>query len=106
MMQDRDVSEQKMPENTSMPAVGTTQQEAPDFMTIEGMRGEEYSYGIFIFMLIGVIAFVGVIINFLRRARREGSMKRGEQLMFVWIMVGTVVAVIIGALQLLEGQLL
>ncbi len=82
------------------------QQDVPDYMTIEGMRGQEYSYGIFIFMLIGVIAFVGVIISFLRKAKREGRMKRGEQMMFIWIMVGTVVAVIIGALQLLEGQLL
>ncbi|MFQ5486882.1 MAG: hypothetical protein ACE5ET_00365 [Gammaproteobacteria bacterium] len=85
----------------------TLEQDAPpDYLTIEGMKGQEYSYGIFIFMIIGVVVFIGVILKFMYGSHGKSKLKRGEKVMFVWIIVGTIAAVILGALQLLEGHLL
>ncbi|MGE0370435.1 MAG: hypothetical protein AB7Q01_00955 [Gammaproteobacteria bacterium] len=75
------------------------------YFTIEGMRGEEYSVGIFIFMLIGVLVFAGVILRFVWMAKKESGLKTGEKVMFIWIILGTFVAVIFGGLQLLHGRL-
>jgi len=77
----------------------------PDYLTIEGMRGQEYSVGIFIFMLFGVAVFVAIIFKFMLRAKRDKNLKTGELVMFICIILGTVGAVVIGAMQLLQGQL-
>ncbi len=76
-----------------------------DYMTIEGMRGQEYSVGIFIFMLVGVVVFIVIIISFMKMASKNNSMRRGELILFLWIMIGTLVAVAFGATQLLSGRL-
>jgi len=78
----------------------------PDFLTIEGMRGQEYSVGIFIFMLVGVAVFVALIAKFILNARRDKNLKIGETVMFICIILGTATAVVIGAMQLLQGRLL
>jgi hypothetical protein len=75
------------------------------YFTMEGMRGQEFSVGIFIFMLIGVLVFAGVILRFVWMASRESGLKTGEKIMFIWIIFGTIVAVIFGGLQLLQGRL-
>lgn len=75
------------------------------YFTIEGMRGQEFSIGIFIFMLIGVLVFVAIILRFVLMARKESKLKTGEKVMFAWIIFGTIVAVIFGGLQLLSGRL-
>lgn len=75
------------------------------YFTIEGMRGQEFSVGIFIFMLIGVLVFAAIILRFVWMARKESGLKTGEKIMFIWIIVGTIVAVIFGGLQLLQGRL-
>ncbi len=82
---------------------GTTQD--VDLMTIEGMRGQEYSVGIFIFMLVGVFVFITIIVQFIRMAHKAKTMRKGELILFVWIIVGTLVAVVFGGLQLLQGRL-
>ncbi|MBK8163609.1 MAG: hypothetical protein IPK65_10875 [Gammaproteobacteria bacterium] len=90
------------------PWSAVVQAEDPDdssYFTIEGMRGEEYSVGIFIFMLIGVLVFAGVILRFVWMAKKESGLKTGEKIMFLWIILGTIVAVIFGGLQLLHGRL-
>ncbi|MCC6303442.1 MAG: hypothetical protein IT489_11670 [Gammaproteobacteria bacterium] len=69
------------------------------------MRGQEFSVGIFIFMLIGVLVFAAIILRFVWMARKEAGLKTGEKVMFLWIIVGTIVAVIFGGLQLLQGRL-
>lgn len=95
----------------SRPDAGTrlvaAQVQADDssYFTMEGMRGQEFSVGIFIFMLIGVLVFAGVILRFVWMARRESGLKIGEKIMFIWIIFGTIVAVIFGGLQLLQGRL-
>lgn len=92
------------------PGIPIVQQEdtakGPDYFTIEGMRSQEYSVGIFFFLVAGVIVFAAIIARFLWSARKEKSgLKIGEKLMFLWIILGTIVAVGFGALQLLHGQL-
>lgn len=75
------------------------------YFTIEGMRGQEFSVGIFIFMLTGVLVFAAIILRFVWMARKESGLKTGEKIMFLWIIIGTIVAVIFGGLQLLQGRL-
>jgi hypothetical protein len=77
----------------------------PSIYSIEGMRGQEYSVGIFIFMLTGVLVFASIILRFIWMARKESRLKTGEKVMFVWIILGTFVAVVFGGLQLLQGRL-
>jgi heme/copper-type cytochrome/quinol oxidase subunit 3 len=76
-----------------------------DYLTIEGMRGQEYSVGIFIFMLAGVAVFVAIILKFVFAAAKEKGLKKGEKVLFVWILLGTIGAVIFGGIQLLQGRL-
>jgi hypothetical protein len=88
--------------------LATVQAEGADdasYFTIEGMRGQEFSIGIFIFMLIGVLVFAAIILRFVWMARKESGLKTGEKIMFLWIIIGTIVAVIFGGLQLLQGRL-
>ena len=76
-----------------------------DKFTIEGMKSQEYSIGIFFFMLAGIVLFAVIIYKFARDAKKEG-IRRGEVVMFAWLIFGLVGAVIYGAAQLLFGQLI
>ncbi len=77
----------------------------PDYFTIEGMRSQEFSIGIFIFMLMGVLVFMLIILNFIFSAKNEGGLKKGEKVLMTWIILGTISAVGFGAMQLLQGRL-
>jgi len=68
---------------------------------IESMRSHSYSVGIFVFMMIAMAVFVGIVIGYMRGS----SLKRGEKAMIGAILVGVVIAGIFAALQLLEGFL-
>jgi len=74
-------------------------------LSIEGMRSQQFSVGVFFFMLLGVGVFAGIIyvVAFGRAAPK--SMKRGEKVMFGAIIAGTVLAVVFGGMQLLNGDL-
>ncbi len=74
-------------------------------LSIEGMRSQQFSVGVFFFMLVGVVVFSGIIyaVAFGRAAPKQ--MKTGEKFMFAAVIVGTVFAVIFGGLQLLSGEL-
>jgi len=71
---------------------------------IESMRSHSYSVGIFIFMMIAMAVFVGIIIGYMR-THKGSAMKPGEKAMFVAIVLGVVLAAIFAALQLLDGFL-
>ncbi len=71
---------------------------------IESMRSHSYSVGIFIFMMIAMAVFVGIIIGYMR-TNKGAEMKTGEKAMFVAIVLGVVVAGVFAALQLLDGFL-
>ena len=75
-----------------------------DYWTIEGMRSQEFSIGIFIFMIIGVAVFLGIIVAVVFRKEAQ-RLKTGEKVMLVCIILGVVSAVSFGAMQLLQGRL-
>lgn len=73
--------------------------------SIEGMTGQRFSVGVFIFMLIGVLVFSSIVYVVAFGKGAPSKMKRGEKVMFLAIMLGVVCAVIFGGLQLLTGNL-
>ena len=74
-------------------------------LSIEGMRSQQFSVGVFIFMLLGVVVFAGIIYAFAFGKAAPKTMKRGEKVMFAAIALGTLFAVAIGAMQMLSGYL-
>jgi hypothetical protein len=74
-------------------------------MSIEGMRSQQFSIGVFIFMLIGVAVFAGIIYTVAFGKGAPRVMKLGEKMMFGAIITGTVLAVAFGAMQLVGGEL-
>ncbi|MBN4061451.1 MAG: hypothetical protein COB41_09025 [Proteobacteria bacterium] len=71
---------------------------------IESMRSQSYSIGIFIFMIIAMLVFVGVIALFYKHTDMS-SVKTGEKVLMAMIVLGVVVAAIFAAVQLLDGYL-
>lgn len=78
----------------------------PSYWTVEGMHGHEYSVAIFFFMLAGVILFAAIVYRFFKSSGSGSRLKFGEKILFLWIVAGLIVAVVIGALQLLYGRLI
>jgi len=74
-------------------------------LSIEGMRSQKFSESVFVFMLIGVIVFSVIIGALMLRRERQKDSKRGETVMFVAIIVGVLIAVVYGALQMIGGYL-
>ena len=77
----------------------------PDYWTIEGMRSQEFSVGIFIFMLIGVVVFLAIVFQMIVSRKATEHLKTGEKVMLVCIILGVISAVTFGATQLLHGRL-
>ena len=70
------------------------------------MDTQEFSVGVFYFLIVAIIVFVVIAFLFMFKNRGEGSkLKRGEKVLFVWIMFGVVVAVVFGAAQMMQGYL-
>ncbi len=74
-------------------------------LSIEGMRSQQFSTGVFFFMLLGVVVFSGIVFMVMFGNHAPKQMRLGEKVMFALIIVGIVVAVIFGALQMLGGNL-
>jgi hypothetical protein len=74
-------------------------------LSIEGMRSQQWGVGVFLFMLIGVLTFSGIIYVVAFGKFAPKTMKPGEKLMFGAVILGTIVAVIFGGIQLLSGYL-
>jgi len=71
---------------------------------IESMRSQGYSVFIFIFLMIGIALFVGIIALFARTGKGD-SLKTGEKVMMGMIILGVIGAIAFAAIQLLEGFL-
>jgi branched-subunit amino acid permease len=69
------------------------------------MRSQQFSEGVFAFLLIGIVVFSGIVIALMFSKNRPEKVRLGERLMFSAIILGIVVAVIFGALQMLGGYL-
>ncbi len=72
--------------------------------SIEGMKSQEFSVGIFYFLIASIVVFTIFVFMFMTMGKKE-KLKTGEKIMFVWILLGVVVAVIFGATQMLHGYL-
>lgn len=72
-------------------------------MSIESLKSQEYSYYIFGFLIISLILFC--IIIYMYMPKRLSGLKRGEKVMVGAIVVGVIIAVVFGWLQLIEGVL-
>ncbi len=69
------------------------------------MRGQAFSEAVFAFLLVGVFVFSVIVVIFWFSKNRPGQTPIGEKIMFSAIVMGIVVAVIFGALQMVVGVL-
>jgi len=79
---------------------------------VEGLYSQQFSVGIFFFLLICIVVFTVVVYKFMKssgfttEAGKSGqSLKTGEKFLFLWIFLGIIAAVIMAAMQLLQGYL-
>lgn len=71
--------------------------------SIEGMNSQEFSVDIFYFLIASIVVFTIFVFMFMTKGKT--SLKKGEKILFAWILLGIVVAVIFGAAQMLHGYL-
>lgn len=71
--------------------------------SIEGLKSQEVSVGIFYFLIASIIVFTVFVFMFMLKSKT--NLKKGEKILFVWILFGVVVAIIFGASQMLHGYL-
>ena len=69
------------------------------------MRSQQFSEGVFVFLMVGIVVFTGIVVALMFSKNRSEKMRLGERMMFGAIILGVVVAVIFGALQMLSGYL-
>jgi uncharacterized membrane protein YgdD (TMEM256/DUF423 family) len=69
------------------------------------MRSQEFSEWIFVFLMVGILLFSGIIIALMFNKNRPKKARLGERVLFGAIIFGVVVAVIIAAMQMLGGIL-
>jgi uncharacterized membrane protein YgdD (TMEM256/DUF423 family) len=74
-------------------------------LSIEGMRSQQFSEWIFVFLLVGILVFSGIVVALLFNKKQSKDVRMGERVMFGAIIFGLVVAVILGAMQMLGGYL-
>jgi len=74
-------------------------------LSIEGMRSQQFSEAVFAFLLIGVLVFSVIVVIFWFGKNRPKQAPLGEKMMFGAIVMGIIVAVIFGALQMVGGIL-
>jgi len=73
-------------------------------MSIESMSSQQFSVGIFYFLIFAIVMFVGISFLYMFKDKKN-KLKTGEKWLFVWILFGVVVAVSFGAAQMMHGYL-
>ncbi len=83
-----------------------------DSWGVEGIYSQQFSVGIFFFLIICIIVFMMIVVKYMQSGStidsdgvKKSGLKRGEKVMFVFIIMGVVVAVIMAVMQLLQGYL-
>lgn len=69
------------------------------------MRSQQFSVGVFFFMLLTIFVFSAIVYFVAFGKYAPKTMRPGEKVMFGAIILGIVVAIIFGALQMLSGYL-
>jgi hypothetical protein len=69
------------------------------------MRSQQFSEWVFAFLLVGIFVFSVIVIALMFSKNRDIEIRLGERMMFASIIIGIVVAVILGAVQMLGGYL-
>ena len=87
-----------------LPCIAAAAEDKPYDFGIEGMRSQSYSIGIFVFMIIAMAVFVGVIALFYKHTDMS-KVKTGEKVLMGMIVLGVIVAAVFAAVQLLDGYL-
>jgi hypothetical protein len=92
--------------NSTVATIGTVEKDLQPGMgmTIEGMETQEFSVGIFYFLVICIFVFTAIVFMFMFKDKTQ-KLKKGEKWLFAWILFGVVVATVFGAAQLLHGFL-
>lgn len=72
-------------------------------LSIEGLRSQKFSQGIFVFLIVSLIIFSYILYLYL--PKEKGGLKTGEKIMFGAMVCGMIFAVILGYIQLIEGYL-
>jgi hypothetical protein len=69
------------------------------------MRNQQFSVGVFLFMLLTIFVFAAIVYAVVFGKYAPKSVRLGEKIMFGAIILGIVVAIIFGATQMLSGYL-
>lgn len=80
---------------------------------VEGLYSQQFSVGIFVFLMISIVVFTVIVIKFMASGsggspvagKGQKRLKTGEKIMFFWIFLGIAGAVVMAAMQLLQGYL-
>lgn len=72
--------------------------------SIESMNSQQFSVGIFYFLIAAIFIFVGIIVMYMFMGKNK-HLKKGEKWLFAWLIFGVVVAIAFGAAQMLHGYL-
>jgi hypothetical protein len=70
---------------------------------VEGLYSQEYSIGIFAFLVLSMLVFVGIMYLYWKKSKT--AIKPGEVVMFGAILMGVIIACVFGYLQMVEGYL-
>ncbi len=70
---------------------------------VEGVFSQQFSQWMFYFLVFSILIFIGISIAYLVYSRK--TLKKGEIILFAWIGLGVIGAVVFGALQMLHGYL-
>lgn len=74
-------------------------------MSIESMSTQGFSMGMFYFLVFAIAVFLVIAFMFMFKGQAQ-KLKRGEKIMFVWILIGVVCAIVFGAAQMMHGFLI
>lgn len=74
-------------------------------LSIEGMRSQQFSEAVFAFLLVGIVVFSVIVVIFWFSKNRPSRVRFGEKVMFTAIVMGVLVAVVFGAMQMVGGIL-
>ena len=73
-------------------------------MSLESMSTQSFSTGMFYFLIFAIVVFLVIAFMFMFKDKTQ-KLKMGEKILFIWILIGVVVAIVFGAMQMMHGFL-